>query len=96
MDVQSSVSYPRDLKETILLRRPVIPIAVYKTCKVVVAKPICSVVAACCAHDRLQEESQLTDALQRRRLVNPHLKVLHAELSACDKEESLDAFGLFM
>lgn len=43
-----------------------------------------------------QEESQLTDALQRRRLVNPHLKALHAELSESDKEGTLDAFGLFM
>lgn len=43
-----------------------------------------------------QEESQLTDALQRRRLVNPHLPALYAELSALDAEGSLDAFGLFM
>ena len=50
-----------------------------------------------CAHRIApQEESQLTDALQRRRLVNPHLKKLHAELSASDKEGTLDAFGLFM
>ncbi|CAM9646602.1 unnamed protein product [Scytosiphon promiscuus] len=45
---------------------------------------------------RREEESQLTDALQRRRLVNPHLKALHAELSACDEEGTLDAFGLFI
>ncbi|CAM9950456.1 unnamed protein product [Pylaiella littoralis] len=45
---------------------------------------------------RRQEESQLTDALQRRRLANPHLKTLHKELSACDAEGSLDAFGLFI
>lgn len=49
-----------------------------------------------CAKTTPQEESQLTDALQRRRLVNPHLKTLHAELSASDKEGTLDAFGLFM
>ncbi|CAM9330514.1 unnamed protein product, partial [Hapterophycus canaliculatus] len=45
---------------------------------------------------RREEESQLTDALQRRRLVNPHLKTLHAELSACDDEGGLDAFGLYI
>ncbi|CAM9358434.1 unnamed protein product [Ascophyllum nodosum] len=45
---------------------------------------------------RREEESQLTDALQRRRLVNPFLPSLVAELSKCDAEGSLDAFGLFM
>eukprot|EP00752_Nemacystus_decipiens_P011506 g10217.t1 len=45
---------------------------------------------------RREEESQLTDALQRRRLVNPHLKKLHTELSEGDKEGTLDAFGLFI
>eukprot|EP00904_Undaria_pinnatifida_P003166 jgi/Undpi1/12850/HiC_scaffold_7.g02517.m1 len=45
---------------------------------------------------RREEESQLTDALQRRRQVNPNLKALHAELSACDMEGSLDSFGLFI
>ncbi|CBJ33752.1 conserved unknown protein [Ectocarpus siliculosus] len=45
---------------------------------------------------RREEESQLTDALQRRRLVNPHLKTLHAELSQCDQAGTLDAFGLYM
>ncbi|CAN0217161.1 unnamed protein product, partial [Ectocarpus fasciculatus] len=45
---------------------------------------------------RREEESQLTDALQRRRLVNPHLKTLHLELSQCDEDGTLDAFGLYI